>query len=250
MFFKQKNSFNKPKITLLAICLIVGVLITTATVTVLAKYVFSQNSAYKQIDTAKFYFLTDFDENDLLTPYDCYDGVVNFNIYNYDLLNMSTVNIDYEVFVDGTSYKTGQIEGNAKNYDAIAIGFSDSFEAKTYKVTVKATGPFIKEYNYYFRVDTHYADSFYTVTNHDDDGFVELDIYVGESDKSISVFYGSLQPDNTIMLIADWQAGINKTEVLTTITPHSHYKLIFFGKYDMATPFKLTQNHHDLQQGV
>lgn len=225
--FCKKRKWTPPYI------LLVAVLILAAAVTagVLAKYITGFLSGYKQADAAEFYFLTDLAENTSSDPYPIYDGIIRFTVKNHDLLNKAQRKIIYSVSLDGTAKESGLIlTGNAESEKTFAIPAGED----NHTVTITSSSPYAKTITLYFRVNTHYADGFYTVTPHG--GWLELELYTGEKDTSVTVNFGTLQPDNTLALMADWSASGSGT--LTGLTPYSHYHLIFFG--DTSTEFTLT----------
>lgn len=246
---------------LLIAALLAAVVITSL---VLAKYQTNLPSAYKQANAAEFVFLTDLSPNTAENPYPVYDGTINFTVRNYDALNTAEKEIAYtvsvtkspggsspEIFIDGEKKADSVLtsapgEGKIKSSSVVAIPAEDG----DYTVTVSAEKPFAKTITLHFQVNTHYADSFYTLTPHK--GWMELDLYTGEKTDddgiSVTINYGSYQPDSTLLLTSGWQTA-DKSGTLTGLSPHSHYPLIFFGTYDDKTPFQLFQNGKLLEKG-
>lgn len=232
---ERREDSQKRKKTLLYLFLVaLLMLVATGTVGVLAKYATNFTSAYKQADTAEFWFLTDLAENTAETPYEVYDGTIRFTVMNHDLLNVSEREIQYTVSLE--SGNTYTLSANTEAKQDFAIDVVDG----NYKVEIQSKSPYFKTITLYFRVNTHYADSFYTVTEHS--GWCELDLYTGEDSSDVTVTYSG-QPDNTIALTANWTADGSGT--LRGLASYSHYKLIFFG----STGFSLTQNGKTLQKG-
>lgn len=244
-------------VLLFATLLLISALITVG---VFAKYMVSLNSAYKQADAAEYYFLTDLAENSESNPYPVYDGTITFNVKNYDFLNISEKDTAYSVsiesapegntsiiLIDGVEKAFGTLAQNAQSSNNIAISVSKD---GIYKVTATSSSPYAKTITLYFKVNTHYADSFYTLNFHngwsDKSDWLEVDIYTGESGNPVSVKYGNLQPDNTISYTADWYASSSSTtKVLNDLAPYSHYHLIFFVTGDDYV-LSLSQNGSEL----
>lgn len=243
---KERNFKYHNAIFRYALLAAVLLILSSATVGVLAKYVRSDDSAYKQADIAEFYFLTDLEENTPDDPYPVYDGNIEFTVMNHDLLNICQRNISYNVSVNGSTHTSNaSLSGNVKSEKKYSVTAQQDGD---YTVEIKSTAPYAKTIKLYFRVNTHYDRSFYTVTKHV--GWVELDIYTGKDSGDITVAYGNLQPDNTIALTSDWKAGASKSGTLTSLKAYSHYKLIFFGDYnDENDPFTLTQSGETLTKG-
>lgn len=233
----MKELRNNKRTMLLLLVLLVAVL-GVGSVT-LAKYVTQKKDKDTAIPTNFCFNSSYLKEEKPSQKYNVYTSVIQFDLKNYDGVNITEKDIDYSIIVtndegtDVTSQATvvGKtiLTGSQESKKEISIS---GLPADTYTVTVTSTSPYSKTISADFVVHERDGSTVYKIVDNDitngTDRYITLHIYTGNSPDVNVKFTEELEIDNTDSRMSGWTENIEN--VLSGLESNAHYELIFFEK--------------------